>query len=64
MAFNLSENQPTTIKTEDGYIFYRLIDGRYADSLIEEQIDMSWPNYESMISSFHNERIGYSAFFQ
>jgi len=33
--------EPSKIKSEDGYTFYRLNDGRYADSLIEENIDMS-----------------------
>lgn len=36
-----ASNEPVKIKTEDGYTFYRLPDGRYADRLLEEKIDMS-----------------------
>jgi hypothetical protein len=43
--------EPSKIKSEDSYTFYRLNDGRYADSLLEENIDMSW-NSLVIISQF------------
>ncbi len=38
-------NEPTKIKSADGYTFYRLEDGRYADTEQEENIDMSWNSF-------------------
>ena len=38
------------IKTEDGYTFYVLEDGRVTDSL-EEDEDMSWDNIQDFIES-------------
>jgi hypothetical protein len=35
-----STDEPKIIRTEDGYTFYRLSDGRYADSLEESSADM------------------------
>lgn len=58
-----SINEPLKIKTEDGYTFFRLEDGRYADNLAKENIDMSWPDYQSMISNLHMEKISYSVIF-
>lgn len=56
-------NEPTKIKSEDGYTFYRLEYGKYADSLQEENVDMSWNSYDEMIDTFHREKIGYCVFF-
>jgi hypothetical protein len=33
--------KPTKIKTEDGYSFFLLADGKYADSLVKEKADSS-----------------------
>jgi hypothetical protein len=55
--------KPTKIKTEDGYSFFLLADGRYADSLVEENIDMSWNSFEEVISAFHAEEIDYHVYF-
>ena len=55
--------KPTKIKTEDGYSFFLLADGRYADSLVEENIDMSWDSFEEIISAFHAEEIDYHVHF-
>ncbi len=38
------------IKTDDGYTFYILEDGRVTDSL-EEDEDMSWDNIQDFIES-------------
>ena len=43
--------KPTQIKTEDGYSFFLLDDGRYADS------------FEEVISAFHAEEIDYHVYF-
>ena len=56
-------NEPTKIKSEDGYTFYRLDDGRYADTYQEANIDMSWNSFIDIINSFHQEKIGYCIFF-
>ena len=42
-------NEPTKIKSEDGYTFYRLEDGRYADAEQNENIDMSWNSFADII---------------
>jgi|LakMenE18May11ns_1017448.scaffolds.fasta_scaffold8672868_1 hypothetical protein len=42
--------EPSKIKSEDSYTFYRLNDGRYADSLLEENIDMSWNSFSDNIT--------------
>jgi hypothetical protein len=42
--------EPSKIKPEDGYTFYRLNDGRYADSLLEENIDRSWNSFSDNIT--------------
>jgi hypothetical protein len=42
--------EPSKIKSEDGYTFYRLSDGRYADSLLEENIDMSWNSFSDIVT--------------
>ena len=55
--------KPIKIKTEDGYSFFLLSDGRYADSLAEENIDMSWNSFEEMVSTFHAEEIDYYVYF-
>lgn len=55
--------EPSTIKSEDGYTFYRLNDGRYADSLLEENIDMSWNSFNDIVTVFENEKIKYSFHF-
>jgi hypothetical protein len=55
--------EPNKIKSEDGYTFYRLSDGRYADSLQEENIDMSWNSFNDVVTTFKNEAIGYSVYF-
>jgi hypothetical protein len=34
-------NEPTKIKSEEGYTFYRLNNGRYTDSKKGENTDMS-----------------------
>lgn len=47
-------NKPIKIKTENG---------RYADSLIEENIDMSWNSFEEMVATFHVEEIDYHVYF-
>ncbi len=57
-------NEPYKIKSEDGYTFYRLEDGRYADSYEEENIDMSWESYINIISDFHSQKLGYCVFFE
>lgn len=57
-------NEPTKIKSEDGYTFYRLDDGRYADTYQEANIDMSWNSFIDIINSFHQEKIGYCIFFK
>ena len=44
--------EPVKIKSEDGYTFYRLDDGRYADSINIENIDMSWNSFRDIIISF------------
>jgi hypothetical protein len=41
----------TTFKTEDGFTFYLLPDGRVVDSLDEDRIDMSWPNLRAFKAS-------------
>ena len=51
------------IKTEDGYNFFLLSDGRYADSLVKENIDMSWNSLEEMVTTFHAEQIDYYIYF-
>jgi hypothetical protein len=55
--------EPSKIKSEDGYTFYRLNDGRYADSLLEEKIDMSWNSFNDIVTIFENEKIKYSLHF-
>jgi hypothetical protein len=55
--------EPSKIKSEDGYTFYRLNDGRYADSLLEENIDMSWNSFNDIVTVFENEKIKYSFHF-
>jgi uncharacterized membrane protein YbaN (DUF454 family) len=62
--------KPIKIKTEDGYSFFLLSafcfllsDGRYADSLVEENIDMSWNSLEEMVTTFHAEQIDYYIYF-
>jgi hypothetical protein len=70
--------KPIKIKTEDGYSFFLLSsflfllssffflllsDGRYADSLAEENIDMSWNSLEEMVTTFHAEQIDYYIYF-
>lgn len=55
--------QPIKIKSEDGYTFYRLPDGRYADSSDENKVDMSWSSFEEIVATFHNEEIGYCVYF-
>jgi hypothetical protein len=62
--------KPIKIKTEDGYsffllssFFFLLSDGRYADSLAEENIDMSWNSFEEMVATFHAEQIDYYIYF-
>ncbi len=47
--------EPVKIKSEDGYTFYRLDDGRYADSINIENIDMSWNSFRDIIISFENQ---------
>lgn len=64
MGIKNSLNEPQKIKTEDGYTFYRLMDGRYADSQDESCIDMYWSSYLEMISDFHHDKIGYTTFFE
>lgn len=59
-----ASNEPVEIKTEDGYTFYRLPDGRYADRLLEEKIDMSWPDYKAISKSFHDKKISFTAYFE
>ena len=56
-------NEPTKIKSEDGYTFYRLDDGRYADAYREENIDMSWNSFIDITTSFHYQKIGYCFYF-
>lgn len=56
-------NEPTKIKSEDGYTFYRLDDGRYADFSEEKNIDMSWNSFIDITTSFHEQRIGYCVYF-
>ncbi|MFI3221926.1 MAG: hypothetical protein QX191_02705 [Methylococcaceae bacterium] len=56
-------NEPIKIKSEDGYTFYRLADGRYADSFEEKNIDMSWNSFIDITTSFHEQRIGYCVYF-
>ena len=55
--------EPSKIKSEDGYPFYSLNDGRYADSLLEENIDMSWNSFNDIVTVFENEKIKYSFHF-
>lgn len=40
-----AKEQPEALQTEDGYVFFRLPDGSYADHLINDRIDM---RYESL----------------
>ncbi len=56
-------NEPTKIKSEDGYTFYRLDDGRYADTYQEDNIDMSWNSFIDIINSLHQQKIGYCIYF-
>jgi hypothetical protein len=42
---------------------FLLSDGRYADSLVEENIDMSWNSFEEMVATFHAEEIDYYVYF-
>jgi hypothetical protein len=42
-------------KTSDGYTFYLLRDGRVADSKIEGNIDMSWPDLDSFLLSLADD---------
>jgi hypothetical protein len=56
-------NEPTKIKSEDGYTYYRLEDGRYADAYEEENFDMSWNSFVDVITSFHHQKIGYCVYF-
>ncbi len=55
--------EPIKIKTEDGYTFYRLDDGRYADSYEENNIDMSWSSFFEITTTFHDQKIGYCVYF-
>jgi hypothetical protein len=60
--------KPIKIKTEDGYSFFLLSDGRYANSFgifskAEEDIDMSWNSLEEMVTTFHAEQIDYYIYF-
>ena len=55
--------EPSKIKSEDGYNFYRLNDGRYADSLLDENIDMSWNSFSDIVTVFENEKIKQSFHF-
>ena len=55
--------EPVKIKSEDGYTFYRLDDGRYADSINIENIDMSWNSFRDIIISFENQEIKYTLYF-
>ena len=59
-----SINEPQKLRTEDGYTFYRLNDGRYADSQDVDCIDMSWSSFVEMVSDFHRDKIGYTTFFE
>lgn len=63
MTDTINATEPSSIKTEDGYTFYRLPDGRYADNIHEERIDMQWNSYDEMVNIFHAEKISYSVFF-
>jgi hypothetical protein len=45
------------------FFFLLLSDGRYADSLAEENIDMSWNSFEEMVATFHAEQIDYYIYF-
>ncbi len=56
-------NEPTKIKSEDGYTFYRLEDGRYADAEQAENIDMSWNSFADITATFHDQKIGYCVYF-
>ena len=55
--------EPSKIKSEDGYTFYRLNDGRYANSLLQEKIDMSWNSFSDIVKVYENEKIKYSFHF-
>jgi hypothetical protein len=46
-----------TFKTEDGYTFFLLPDGRVADSLDENAIDQSWPNLRDFRDSMKADGI-------
>ena len=40
-------NRPIAVlKTEDGYTFYRLANGKVVDNLDPSRVDMSWPSYD------------------
>jgi len=54
---------PSKIKSENGDTFYRLNDGRYADSLLDENIDMSWNSFRDIVTVFENEKIKQSFHF-
>jgi len=58
----LMGNDPSQIKTEDGYFFYRLPCGGYADNK-EGNEDMSWPNFSAVLESLHQSSIGYTISF-
>jgi hypothetical protein len=56
-------NEPNTLKTEDGYTFHRLDDGSYADNLDKSKIDMSWDSYIDMLETLHAEKISFTVSF-
>lgn len=44
-------------RTEDGYTFYLLDDGRVVDSLDDDKIDMSWSSFDEFMIDTENSVI-------
>jgi len=44
-------NQPKQFKTEDGYIFYLMPDGKVVDNLNPQLIDLSFTSIEELINN-------------